>query len=30
MGNIVVAQVLSGQHLGNFWGNKRLFWGNIS
>ncbi len=30
MGNIVVAQVLSGQHLGNFRGNKTFFWGNIS
>ncbi len=30
MGNSVVAQVLSGQHLGNFRGNKPVFWGNIS
>ncbi len=30
MGNIVVAEVLSGQHLGNIRGNKTFFWGNIS
>ncbi len=30
MGNIVAAQVLSGQHLGNIRGNNYPLWGNIS